>query len=132
MWRTGEGFNVRPYYRAENLEGIQFLGSQAGEFPFVRGTRTHNRWHVHQTVAVECPKEANAEALKLLNSGVDSLGFSIAKEGFTAADLDELLREISIPAVELTFCGVQDWCSTNSKKRASWPMRTLRSASTRW
>ena len=107
VWRTGEGFNVRPYYRAENLEGIQFLGSQAGEFPFVRGTRTHNRWHVHQTVAVECPKEANAEALKLLNSGGDSLGFSIAKEGFTAADLDELLREISIPAVELTFCGVQ-------------------------
>ena len=107
VWKTGEGFNVRPYYRAENLEGIQFLGSQAGEFPFVRGTRTHNRWHVHQTVAVECPKEANAEALKLLNSGVDSLGFSIAKEGFTAADLDELLREISIPAVELTFCGVQ-------------------------
>ena len=107
VWRTGEGFNVRPYYRAENLEGIQFLGSQAGGFPFVRGTRTHNRWHVHQTVAVECPKEANAEALKLLNSGVDSLGFSIAKEGFTAADLDELLREISIPAVELTFCGVQ-------------------------
>ena len=107
VWRTGEGFNVRPYYRAENLEGIQFLGSQAGEFPFVRGTRTHNRWHVHQTVAVECPKEANAEALKLLNSGVESLGFSIAKEGFTAADLDELLREISIPAVELTFCGVQ-------------------------
>ena len=107
VWRTGEGFNVRPYYRAENLEGIQFLGSQAGEFPFVRGTRTHNRWHVHQTVAVEGPKEANAEALKLLNSGVDSLGFSIAKEGFTAADLDELLREISIPAVELTFCGVQ-------------------------
>ena len=73
----------------------------------MRGTRTHNRWHVHQTVAVECPKEANAEALKLLNSGVDSLGFSIAKEGFTAADLDELLREISIPAVELTFCGMQ-------------------------
>lgn len=107
VWRTGEGFNVRPYYRAENLEGIQFLGSQAGEFPFVRGTRTHNRWHVHQTVAVEYPKEANAEALKLLNSGVNSLGFSIAKEGFTAADLDELLREISIPAVELTFCGVQ-------------------------
>ena len=33
VWRTGEGFNVRPYYRAENLEGIQFLGSQAGEFP---------------------------------------------------------------------------------------------------
>ena len=105
VWRTGEGFNVRPYYRAENLEGIQFLGSQAGEFPYVRGTRAHNRWRVHQTVEVNCPKEANAEALKLLNSGVDSLGFEIVKEGFTAADLDELLREICIPAISLVFSG---------------------------
>ena len=74
VWKTGEGFNVRPYYRAENLEGIKFLGSQAGEFPYVRGTRAHNRWRVHQTVSVVCPKEANAEALKILNAGVDSRG----------------------------------------------------------
>ena len=106
VWRTGEGFNVRPYYRAENLEGIRFLGSQAGEFPYVRGTRSHNRWHVHQTIEVKCPKEANAEALKLLNSGVDSLGFSIAGEEFSAADLDQLLAEIHIPAIEMTFCGL--------------------------
>ena len=105
VWRTGEGFNVRPYYRAENLEGIRFVGSQAGEFPYVRGTHAHNRWHVHQTVEVKCPKEANAEALKILCAGVDSLGFSIETETFTAADLDTLLKDISIPAVELTFCG---------------------------
>ena len=102
VWKTGEGFNVRPYYRAENLEGIKFLGSQAGEFPYVRGTRAHNRWRVHQTVSVVCPKEANAEALKILNAGVDSLGFCIASEAFTAADLDTLLGEICIPAVRLT------------------------------
>ena len=105
VWRTGEGFNVRPYYRAENLEGIQFLGSQAGEFPYVRGTRAHNRWRIHQTITVNCPAEANAEALKLLNSGVDSLGFAIAKEEFSAADLDQLLHDIHIPAIEMTFCG---------------------------
>ena len=105
VWRTGEGFNVRPYYRAENLEGIKFLGSQAGEFPYVRGTRAHNRWHVHQTVTVECPKTANAEALKLLNAGVDSLGFEIVKEGFAAADLDQLLDGICVSAVSLAFSG---------------------------
>lgn len=105
VWRTGEGFNVRPYYRAENLEGIKFLGSQAGEFPYVRGTRTHNRWRVHQTVSVVCPKEANAEALKILNAGVDSIGFCIASETFSAADLDTLLAGICIAAVEITFCG---------------------------
>ena len=27
VWKTAEGFNVRPYYRAENLEGLRFLGS---------------------------------------------------------------------------------------------------------
>ena len=105
VWKTGEGFNVRPYYRAENLEGIKFLGSQAGEFPYVRGTRAHNRWRVHQTVSVVCPKEANAEALKILNAGVDSLGFCIASADFSAADLDMLLKDICIPAVEITFCG---------------------------
>lgn len=105
VWRTGEGFNVRPYYRAENLEGVKFLGSQAGEFPYVRGTHAHNRWRVHQTVSVVCPKEANAEALKILNAGVDSLGFCIASADFSAAALDTLLEGICIQAVELTFCG---------------------------
>ena len=105
VWKTGEGFNVRPYYRAENLEGIKFLGSQAGEFPYVRGTHAHNRWRVHQTVSVVCPKEANAEALKILNAGVDSLGFCIASADFSAADLDMLLKDICIPAIEITFCG---------------------------
>ena len=105
VWKTGEGFNVRPYYRAENLEGIKFLGSQAGEFPYVRGTHAHNRWRVHQTVSVVCPKEANAEALKILNAGVDSLGFCIASADFSAADLDMLLKDICIPAVEITVCG---------------------------
>mgnify|MGYP000149875838 CR=1 FL=1 len=105
VWRTGEGFNVRPYYRAENLEGIRFLGSEAGEFPYVRGTRAHNRWRIHQTVTVDDPAAANAEALQLLDSGVDSLGFHIAKADFTAADLDTLLRGIHLPAVDLVFCG---------------------------
>ena len=107
VWKTGEGFNVRPYYRAENLEGIKFLGSQAGEFPYVRGTHAHNRWRVHQTVSVVCPKEANAEALKILNAGVDSLGFCIASADFSAADLDMLVKGLSSKG---------DFCSPNGEK----------------
>ena len=40
VWKTAEGFNVRPYYRAENLEGIKFLNSAPGQFPYVRGIKT--------------------------------------------------------------------------------------------
>ncbi len=106
VWRTAEGFNVRPYYRAENLEGIDFLGSEAGEFPYVRGTHNSNDWAIHQTISVKCPKAANEEALKLLNSGVNSLGFCFcAAEEVTAETIDTLLEGICIPAVELTFCG---------------------------
>ena len=106
VWRTGEGFNLRPYYRAENLEGIQFLGSKAGEFPYVRGTHNHNEWRIHQTVNVADPVTANAEALKLLNSGVDSIGFcSCGCTKLTAEGVDQLLAGIVLPAVEVVFCG---------------------------
>ena len=106
VWRTAEGFNVRPYYRAENLEGIDFLGTEAGEFPYVRGTRKSNDWAIHQTISVTCPKAANEEALKLLNSGVNSLGFCFCSAvAVTAETIDTLLEGICIPAVELTFCG---------------------------
>ena len=107
VWKTAEGFNVRPYYRAENLEGVEFLATEAGEFPYVRGTHNSNDWAIHQTVSVECPKAANEEALKLLNSGVNSLGFCFCcnAEEITAEFINTLLEGISIPAVELTFCG---------------------------
>ena len=104
VWRTPEGFNVRPYYRAENLEGLKFLASEPGEFPYVRGTRCDNVWRVHQSLTVKCPEAANAEALKLLDSGVDSLGFSLTK-GLSAAEVETLLRDIHLPAVEVVLSG---------------------------
>ena len=105
VWRTPEGFNVRPYYRAENLEGLESPRlPEPGEFPYVRGTRCDNVWRVHQSLTVKCPEAANAEALKLLDSGVDSLGFSLTKE-LSAAEVETLLRDIHLPAVEVVFSG---------------------------
>ena len=106
VWRTGEGFEVRPYYRAENLDGVAHLGSGAGEFPYVRGVEADNRWRIHQTVEVKCPCEANKEALHLLNTGVDSLEFRLTGE-LTADELDKLLEGICLPAIELTLSGAK-------------------------
>ena len=105
VWRTDEGFNVRPYYRAEDLKAIDFLGAGIGQFPYVRSTGKKNEWRVHQTIGVECPAKANAEALKILNAGVDALGFCICNAEFSAEDLDTLLAGIALPAIELTICG---------------------------
>ncbi len=105
VWRTNEGFNVRPYYRAENLEGLETLNAAAGEFPYLRGVSGDNNWLTHQTIEVVAPAEANATALQMLNAGVDSLGFEIKDENFSEADLDVLLKDIYMPAVDLTFSG---------------------------
>ena len=105
VWKTGEGFDVRPYYRAENLAAVNHLAAEAGEFPYVRGVSKDNTWRVHQTISVKCAKEANEEALKLLNSGIDSLGFCFCEVCAADADIDTLLKDIVPTAVELTFCG---------------------------
>ena len=119
VWKTGEGFNVRPYYRAENLAEVEYLGAEAGEFPYVRGVSKDNTWRVHQTIAVKCAKEANEEVLKLLNSGVDSLGFCFCDSCVCDVDVDALLKEIVPTAVELTFC------SSNVKNLAALAEKVL-------
>lgn len=110
VWKTLEGFNVEPFYRAEDLESIKHLGSQAGQFPYVNGSKTCGDWMVRQTITVECPVEANRKALEILCKGVDSLGFVINSKEFTASDLDSLLKGIEIKAIELAFsgCGVSN------------------------
>jgi methylmalonyl-CoA mutase len=105
VWRTDEGFKVRPYYRAEDLENLPFMGSEAGEYPYVRGTEKCNDWRIHQTVGVKNPAEANREALAYLNAGCDSIGFCISDENFSEADLDVLLKGIVLSAIEVVFQG---------------------------
>ena len=46
VWKTGEGFNVNPFYRAEDIEGLKTTESLPGEFPYVRGTKKDNDWKV--------------------------------------------------------------------------------------
>ena len=105
VWKTMEGFNVRPYYRAEDLQGIKHLGTMPGEYPFVRGTKSNNQWFVRQTIVVDCPKDANKQALEILMKGVDSLNFVIHGDNFTADDLNALLNGIDIKSIEVNFTG---------------------------
>ena len=89
VWRTNEGFNVRPFYRREDLEGLRQTDALPGEFPYLRGNRKDdNSWLVRQDIRVEDPAEANAKALDILNRGVDALGFSVK-----AKQLDETYLE---------------------------------------
>ena len=102
VWRTNEGFKVKPFYRQEDLEGLKTTEGLPGEFPYVRGTKKNdNTWFVRQEIKVECPKEANAKALDILNKGVDSLGFYVKKKDLSPEYIETLLNDICAECIEL-------------------------------
>ena len=102
--KTGEGFNVNPFYRAEDIERFpKTTESLPGEFPYVRGTKKDNDWKVRQNIEVTCFKGANEKALDILNKGVTSLGFIIKGSDVNAENIATLLDGICPECVELNF-----------------------------
>ena len=103
VWKTNEGFNVLPFYRAEDIEGFPTTNVKPGAFPYVRGTKTNNDWYVRQDLDVKDVKAANAKALSILNKGVNSLGFNLKKEEVSPEYIALLLEGINAECVELNF-----------------------------
>ncbi len=103
VWRTSEGFNVNPFYRAEDIEGLKTTDALPGEFPYVRGTKKDNDWKVRQDIEVTCFKGANEKALDLLTKGVTSLGFFIKGDDVEAENIATLLEGICPECTELNF-----------------------------
>lgn len=132
VWKTNEGIDVQPFYRAENLEQLGFLNTLPGEFPFVRGTKKNNNdWLVRQNIMVSDLAEANKKALNVLMKGVDSLAF-VFKNGthLTLTDLDVLLKDICLEAIEINFTGT---CSRRASEafaeyvnKSSWNSEKVR------
>lgn len=104
VWKTNEGFKVKPFYRMEDLEGLKTTDALPGEFPYLRGTKKdNNEWLVRQEIKVESPQESNAKALDILNKGVDSLAFRIKAKELSAEYIETLLEGICADCVELNF-----------------------------
>ncbi len=105
VWRTPEGFEVQPFYRAEDVEKLDTLNALPGDFPFLRGKKTKgNNWLVRQDIKVDDIESANAKALDIRMKGVDSLGF-VFEDDYqpTVADIERLLKNIRADVMELNF-----------------------------
>jgi len=103
IWRTNEGFNVRPFYREEDVENLKITELLPGAFPYVRGTKADNEWFVRQDIKVENAQEANAKALDILNRGINSIGFQLKKTDISKEFIATLLKDIAADCVELNF-----------------------------
>lgn len=115
VWQTNEGISVRPYYRAENLQGLDYLTNEPGKFPFVRGIKATNNWLIRQDIVVDDLASANRKALALLAKGVNSLGFIFnSSVQLSRDDMKTLLEGICLEAAEVNFvcpcsdCGITE------------------------
>ena len=109
VWHTPEGFNVRPYYRAEDLEGLEYLDTNPGQYPYTRGKHlTSNVWEVRQDIFVSDLSEANRIALDAVERGATALGLC-AKQVKSVDDIACLLKGIYINAVSIHFMCSDDY-----------------------
>lgn len=115
VWKTREGFNVMPFYRAEDLDKQSLTDTQPGKFPYLRATKLDNKWFVRQDIVVKDVKAANAKALELLYKGVDSLGFTIESEVLSKEFISDLLKNIAVDCIEVNF----NICRTKAATLAS-------------
>ena len=108
VWRTNEGFKVKPFYRQEDLEGLKTTEGLPGQYPYIRGIKKDdNTWFIRQDITVNDTTEANAKDLDILNKGVDTLGFHNKAKELNAEYLDTLLKDICCECVELNFSTCQ-------------------------
>ena len=104
---TAEGFEIKPFYREEDLNDISFINNLPGYFPFVRGKNIHeNHWLVRQDIVINDMAEANKKALDVSLKGVDSLGI-VFPENISPGEkeMEKLLKNIRADIIELNFSG---------------------------
>lgn len=109
-WNTLEGFDIEPYFTPENSSHYN-ENSQTKE-------GENNNWEINHLINITTEENANEEALKALNGGVNSITF---KGDFN--DINILLKDILIDIITVNFITnspekvikqLADFCSKNN------------------
>jgi len=110
IWETIEGVDIKPYYRKNDLETLDYLQTEPDLFPFVRGNKTDsNDWEICQQVPVQHIEAANKETLQALNWGATSIEFLIDNGVIKdSADIAKLLADIPIGKTRMGFYTASD------------------------
>ena len=103
VWRTDEGFKVRPYYRADDLPEVAYLNALPGEFPYTRGTKADsNAGEIVQNITETCPVKANEVALASIKGGATMVSFNVSELNGDD-DMAKLLKGIDLNTVGVRF-----------------------------
>lgn len=80
VWHTPEGIDVKPLYTRADVEGLDFLDTIPGDFPFLRGPRAtmyaEKPWTIRQYAGFSTAEDSNAFYRACLAQG--QMGLSVA------------------------------------------------------
>jgi len=102
VWQQHDGIKVKPYYRKEDLDNLNYLISEPGNYPFIRSNRKVNSWKSKLDVQVDSISAANQFALALIKNGADAICFNMSRLA-TVAVLNQLLSGINPENTSIYF-----------------------------
>ena len=103
VWKTDEGFDVKPYYRKEDITELGISGAVPDHPPYTRGIRRdHNDWIIRQDFMCQDVIRANSAATDALNKGVNAIGLC-AKDITTHKQISQLLHNIDLTKTAVHF-----------------------------
>jgi methylmalonyl-CoA mutase len=104
IWKTPEGFKVKPFYDAGDLRNMQYLDQEPGEFPYLRGDKTSgNSWEIRQDFKVCDVASAWQKARLAIANGITSVGFDPGPLEIGYDEVKELIRDIDLGCISLNF-----------------------------
>ncbi|GAB1405326.1 methylmalonyl-CoA mutase small subunit [Lentimicrobium sp.] len=110
VWKTDEGFSVKPYYRAEDLKALNGqMDLIPGQFPYLRGTKaTGNDWRICQGIDTANITEANLQAVEAIGKGATAVSLN-ASNVKSAADAQNLLKGIDLSKVWINLNSAENY-----------------------
>ena len=104
---TSEGIAIKPYYDANDLDGLDHLDSMPGQAPFVRGPRatmyTNRPWTVRQYAGFSTAAESNAFYRRNLAAGQKglSVAFDLATHRGYDSDHERVVGDVGKAGVAI-------------------------------
>ncbi len=75
IWQSEEGLAVKPYYRAEDITGLEFLDAARDNLSNVRTARTTGDWCIREEIDAIDPEQANRAAQSAVAAGAEGIAF---------------------------------------------------------
>ena len=104
IWQTAEELAVKPYYRAEDIVGLEYPDANPGAFPYARSARVTGDWRIREEIDAANPEEANQAAHIAVRAGAEEIAFCNANFE-NASDLGMLLANLEVIPVHFENAG---------------------------